>query len=164
MAQPLEIIDRGDVLDMGSGGQLVVQVVSPDSALAILAFCFGAVAPLPWLSGHAHEEEKRETEEQSMAADGTVETSPGSEDGKSPTPEAIEAQLEAEGGQLEQRTLCNWAECSDALISKRLSSMEEEGRIIRIRLGRTKMVYLPEQVPELYGSQGDIDPDEYAGR
>lgn len=102
-------------------------------------------------------------EEPSTESDGAAETAPGAEGGKSPTPEAIEAQIRAAGGQLEQRTLCAWAECSDTLISRRLSSMEEEGRITRIRFGRTKLVYLPNNVPDLYGTPEGQEPDKYAG-
>lgn len=67
----------------------------------------------------------------------------------------IEQQLHDFGGQLEQRTLCEWADCTDSMISKRLSVMEDADRIVRVPLGRTKLVCLPDSVPDMYGDPWD---------
>jgi hypothetical protein len=65
------------------------------------------------------------------------------------TPTAyVKAILESEGGQLRQQGVCETTGWTESTVSRTLSEIEEAGRIVRLRLGRQKMVYLPAEAPD----------------
>lgn len=62
------------------------------------------------------------------------------------TPEEYLLQkLRAEGGEIRQQDLCDWTDWSESSVSRQLTEMEEEGLIVRLRIGREKIVRLPEE-------------------
>lgn len=52
------------------------------------------------------------------------------------------------GGRLAQQDIVRYTDWSAATVSRRLQTMEAEGEIIRLRVGRKKVVCLPEAVPD----------------
>lgn len=57
--------------------------------------------------------------------------------------------LASHGGRLRQQEICEHAGWSESNNSRTLKKMEEEGLIIRFPLGREKIVFLPEEAPEI---------------
>ena len=62
--------------------------------------------------------------------------------------ERVLSLLESEGGRLRQAAVVDRTGWSKAKVSRRLSSLEEEGEVVRIELGREKLVCLSDAVPE----------------
>lgn len=60
----------------------------------------------------------------------------------------IESLLDENSGRLWQREIVSRTDVSSSTISRWLSAMEEEERIVRVRVGREKLVTLPEAGPE----------------
>lgn len=65
-----------------------------------------------------------------------------------PSEQYIERLLAAAGGRLRQQAIIAATDLSPATVSRRLSTMETQGRIVRITLGREKVVCLPTAAPE----------------
>jgi hypothetical protein len=65
------------------------------------------------------------------------------------------AGLAARGGRLRQQEIVEYSGWSESSVSRTLSAMEEDGRIVRVKIGRQKMVCLPEAAPERF--DGDVD-------
>ena len=59
--------------------------------------------------------------------------------------------LTANGGRLRQQEIVEYSGWSASTVSRTLSAMEKDGCIIRVKIGRQKIVYLPEEVPEQIG-------------
>jgi len=57
--------------------------------------------------------------------------------------ERVERLLEASGGRVKQAEVVEQTDWSDAKVSQLLSSMEEEGRINKLRIGRENLITLP---------------------
>ena len=55
--------------------------------------------------------------------------------------------LEAQDGRLKQQDIIEYTGWSPSAVSRTLSSMEADGRIARLQLGRGKIVYLPDEFP-----------------
>lgn len=62
--------------------------------------------------------------------------------------ERVLSLLESEGGRLRQAAVVDRTGWSKAKVSRRLSSLEEDGEVVRIELGREKLVCLSDAVPE----------------
>ena len=52
------------------------------------------------------------------------------------------------GGRIEQATIVEGLDLSPATVSRTLTNLEADGRVVRYRVGRGKLVCLPECVPE----------------
>lgn len=94
---------------------------------------------------------------------GGTETSTPSVDGGEllPPEEYIERMVESNDGRIMQATLVEEMDRSAATVSRYLSSMEDEGRIRRVRVGRRNLVMWPEEVDELRsreGQEGGTEP------
>lgn len=63
--------------------------------------------------------------------------------------------LEENGGQLPQKEFGNYANLSSSTISRFLQEMEADGQIGRVKIGREKMVFLPEHAPPELGPVTD---------
>jgi biotin operon repressor len=61
--------------------------------------------------------------------------------------EFVERLLEAEDGSLPQQALTDYTDLSEAVVSRQLQELEDEGVVVRMQLGREKLVFLPEQAP-----------------
>lgn len=61
--------------------------------------------------------------------------------------EFVVALLEDRDGRLKQRALVDRLDWSKATVSRLLQDMEDDGRIVRVELGREKTVYFPDQAP-----------------
>lgn len=93
------------------------------------------------------------------------ETSPESADSAADAPpdrvetpeERVLSVLRARDGVARQQAVCARADRSQSAVSRLLGRMEERGRVVRIRVGREKLVYLPCAAP-------DIGPDAERGR
>lgn len=55
--------------------------------------------------------------------------------------------LEAEGGRLPQQALVEYTDLSAASISRYLQDLENEDVVVRLEIGREKVVFLPETAP-----------------
>ncbi|MFB6235476.1 MAG: helix-turn-helix transcriptional regulator [Halopenitus sp.] len=64
--------------------------------------------------------------------------------------ERVERLLERNGGRMRQADIVEETDWSDAKVSQLLSSMAEEGRVEKLRLGRENLISLPE-----YGEDGE---------
>lgn len=62
--------------------------------------------------------------------------------------------VESNGGRLKQQTVCDTTGWSDGAVSRILSGLEDDGRVDRVRLGRQKVVFLPELKDELLDLTG----------
>lgn len=65
--------------------------------------------------------------------------------------------VEANGGRIRQQGICSRTGWSDGAVSRILSKMEDAGAITRVRIGRGKIVCLPDAKAEILDSS---DPDE----
>ena len=71
-------------------------------------------------------------------------------------PEELFPQLiEEHGGTLPQKEFTEFTDLSSSTISRILQEMEDDGRIVRVRVGRENMVCLPEHAP----SNGVASPE-----
>ncbi|WP_449272357.1 helix-turn-helix transcriptional regulator [Halorarum halophilum] len=52
------------------------------------------------------------------------------------------------GGTLPQKGFATYANLSSSTISRLLQEMEDDGQVVRVRVGREKVVCLPEYAPE----------------
>lgn len=59
--------------------------------------------------------------------------------------------LAANGGRLRQQEIVEYSGWSASTVSRTLSTMEADGRIARVKIGRQKIVCLPETAPEDIG-------------
>lgn len=77
------------------------------------------------------------------------------------TPEEFVTQVvEAEGGSVKQQAFTEYTAWSESTICRTLQAMEAEGHIVRIRMGRENVVYLPERAPST-GLIMDADKPSY---
>lgn len=63
--------------------------------------------------------------------------------------------LEEHGGRMEQSAIVEATEWAESTISRKLTTLESDGAIVRYRIGRGKMVYLPDEEPEAFTSPFD---------
>lgn len=63
--------------------------------------------------------------------------------------------VRSRGGRIAQGTVVTVSGWSPSTVSRRLSSLEEDGRIVRVRLGSRKFVYLPGARPDILKSAFD---------
>lgn len=64
-------------------------------------------------------------------------------------PEAFVVRLlEDQGGQLPQQAFAEYTAWSDATISRLLQELEADEHVVRVAVGRQKVVYLPDHAPE----------------
>lgn len=63
------------------------------------------------------------------------------------------------GGTLPQKEFATYANLSSSTISRLLQEMEDDGQVVRVQVGREKVVCLPEYAPETQLSATD-DSDE----
>lgn len=74
------------------------------------------------------------------------------------TPEEyVLATIESNGRRIKQQQICEFTGWSDGAVSRILSEMEDAGTITRLRIGREKVVFLPDAKAEL---SVPPDPDE----
>lgn len=66
----------------------------------------------------------------------------------------VEALLESSGGRLKQSTIVDSTEWSKAKVSRLLSSMEDEGRIRKVKVGRENLICLPGHEPDAVAVDG----------
>lgn len=65
------------------------------------------------------------------------------------TPEQfVVALVEAHDGSLRQQAFTDHVDWSESLVSRVLRAMEEEGRVVRTRVGNGNVVYTPEEAPD----------------
>lgn len=62
--------------------------------------------------------------------------------------EYVTTLLAANGGAMRQKHIVETADWAASSTSNYLSNLEEDGRIVRLRVGRENLVYLPERAPE----------------
>lgn len=62
--------------------------------------------------------------------------------------ERILRAVEDHEGQVQQARIVSELDLSPATVSRRLTDLEAEGRVVRYRVGRGKVVCLPDEVPE----------------
>lgn len=55
--------------------------------------------------------------------------------------------IEKEGGKLPQKAFAAYTDLSSSTISRLLQEMEDDGQIVRVQIGREKIVCLPEHDP-----------------
>lgn len=55
--------------------------------------------------------------------------------------------IEKEGGKLPQKAFAEYTALSSSTISRLLQEMEDDGQIVRVQIGREKIVCLPEHDP-----------------
>jgi hypothetical protein len=79
------------------------------------------------------------TEPDDAAADDEVDTELLSDE------ERVERLLEDNGGRMKQATIVKETDWSDAKVSQLLSTMEDEGRIDKLRIGRENLISFPEE-------------------
>lgn len=77
------------------------------------------------------------------AADGPIDGT----DARSPT-ERILGTVEGHDGRIEQAAVVSELDLSPATVSRKLTDLESDGRVVRYRVGRGKIVCLPDRVPE----------------
>lgn len=66
------------------------------------------------------------------------------------TPEEyVLAMIESNGRRMKQQQICEFTGWSDGAVSRILSEMEAAGTITRLRIGREKVVFLPDAKPDL---------------
>lgn len=66
------------------------------------------------------------------------------------TPEEyVLAMIESNGRRMKQQQICEFTGWSDGAVSRILSEMEDAGTITRLRIGREKVVFLPDAKSEL---------------
>lgn len=68
-------------------------------------------------------------------------------DGRSTAERILQVVAEDEG-RIEQASIVERLDLSPATVSRTLTNLEEDGRVVRYRVGRGKLVCLPESVPE----------------
>lgn len=56
--------------------------------------------------------------------------------------------LDEHDGRIEQAEVVSGLDLSPATVSRKLSALESEGRVVRYRVGRGKVVCRPDRVPE----------------
>lgn len=73
----------------------------------------------------------------------------GSRTASSPSPEEVVVQLLREAdGCLKQQSVIERTDWGPSKVSRTLTDMEEHGHVTRIRIGREKIVCLPDEVPK----------------
>ncbi|MDR5674451.1 hypothetical protein RH858_15095 [Halalkaliarchaeum sp. AArc-GB] len=72
--------------------------------------------------------------------------------------ERVERLLEQRSGRMRQAAIVEETGWSDAKVSQLLSTMAEDGRVEKLRLGRENLISLPEDADE--GENGDTDAEE----
>lgn len=77
-------------------------------------------------------------------------------------PESVVTLLRDEEGRLWQGDLVERLDVSASTVSRWLASLEEDGRVERLRIGRENLVMLPEQHPDL--AEPSLPPPDDAGR
>lgn len=60
--------------------------------------------------------------------------------------------LEEHDGRMEQSEMVESTDWAESTVSRKLSSLESDGAIVRYRIGRGKMVYLPGAEPDAFAS------------
>lgn len=98
------------------------------------------------------------------AGPGGVHAANGSIDGTdagSPT-ERILGVVEGHDGRIEQAAVVSELDLSPATVSRKLTDLESDGRVVRFRVGRGKIVCLPDRVPE--GVPDEDGSDDAPGR
>lgn len=63
--------------------------------------------------------------------------------------------LEEHDGRMEQSDIVEATDWAESTISRKLTSLESDGAIVRYRIGRGKMVYLPDEEPDAFTSPFD---------
>lgn len=71
--------------------------------------------------------------------------------------EYVLAVIESNGRRLKQQRICELTGWSDGTVSCILSEMEEAGTITRLRIGRGKVVFLPDAKSELIATPDTDD-------
>lgn len=64
-----------------------------------------------------------------------------------PPAEFVTALLEAEGGDLPQQAFTDYTDLSESTVSRILQDLEEDDEIVRVEIGRQKVVFLPGEAP-----------------
>ncbi|QLG27185.1 hypothetical protein HUG10_06355 [Halorarum halophilum] len=67
--------------------------------------------------------------------------------------------VEANGGTLPQKEFATYANLSSSTISRLLQEMEDDGQVVRVPVGREKVVCLPEYAPQNQLSATDDGDD-----
>ena len=78
--------------------------------------------------------------------------------------EYLTAVLEAHDGRLSQREICEHTGWPSSTVSCLLGQMDDRGEVVRIRLGRKKLVFLPDDVPEIRETERDRPGRDHPGR
>lgn len=59
--------------------------------------------------------------------------------------------IQEHGGRLRQQQFTEYTNWSESTISRLLQKLEKEGEVVRVRLGREKIVFLPDEGPSVDG-------------
>ena len=129
------------------GGSVVVLAIVAAAAYARRGRDDGAVATAGTPDDDAGGEPTPETEGDEVGAE---EASAGSDAAPAPDPELlsdgerVEQLLERNDGRMKQAAIVDETGWSDAKVSQLLSSMADEGRVEKLRLGRENLISLPD--------------------
>ena len=146
----------GDGL-MGTLGPLVgvVGVLAALLAIAVLAVSRGRLQPLMETDADDRTAEANEPDAESATAAGQVaeagsqDDDDGGDGGMDPEllsdEERVERLLERNGGRMKQANIVKETDWSNAKVSQLLSSMEEDGRIDKLRIGRENLISFPDE-------------------
>lgn len=69
--------------------------------------------------------------------------------------------LELEGGRLPQQALTEYTDLSEASVSRYLQQLEDEDVVVRLELGREKVLFLPETAPSRPPVGGSSDDERW---
>lgn len=108
----------------------------------------------PWSSREAESRARRARSDGGIpeAADGP---SPFPPDAFLPKDERVRRLLDENDGRIRQPEVVEATDWSKATVSRLLSEMESRGEIERFRVGREKVVCLPERVPDAVANPAD---------
>lgn len=110
---------------------------------------------------------KRSDEERQRSSTGTADARQrASKEEEMPTTEdRILDLVDRNGGRIEQSEIVSHLQYSAATVSRRLGDMEEDGDVVRYKVGRKKVVCLPDRTeihesPDVGSEEEESDPSE----
>lgn len=68
--------------------------------------------------------------------------------------------LEENGGRMKQSAIVSSVEWSESTVSRKLGTLEDAGDVLRYRIGREKLVFLPGAEPDTFHSPFEAEPEK----
>jgi len=137
---PDHVRDGAAVSDSARGpGSLIPDRATLEWALTLVAFLLSTLGAVLLLYDRFSESHRRETEPDPRRDESEVDTrtEPVSDD------ERVRSLLQEHGGEMRQKQIVDRVDWSKAKVSRVLSRLEDEGRVVKVRLGRENVIYLP---------------------